>query len=76
MGDEEKALKYYRAAYELDATHLPTLVDRGNLLYRRQQWDEAFKLYQTILVHHRESQSEAQIVEDFHRHRPHQDADR
>jgi tetratricopeptide (TPR) repeat protein len=67
MGDEEKALKYYRAAYELDATHLPTLVDRGNLLYRRQQWDEAFKLYQTILVHHRESQSEEQIVEIFHR---------
>jgi tetratricopeptide (TPR) repeat protein len=67
LGDEEKALKYYRSAYELDATHLPTLVDRANLLYRRQQWDEAFKLYQTILVHHRESQSEAQIVEIFHR---------
>jgi tetratricopeptide (TPR) repeat protein len=67
MGDEEKALKYFRSAYELDATHLPTLVDRGNLLYRRQQWDEAFKLYQTILVHHRESQSEARIVEIFHR---------
>jgi hypothetical protein len=67
LGDEEKALKYYRSAYELDATHLPTLVDRASLLYRRQQWDEAFKLYQTILVHHRESQSEAQIVEIFHR---------
>jgi len=67
LGDEEKALKYYRQAYELDATHLPTLVDRANLLYRRQQWDEAFKLYQTILVHHRESQSEAEIVEIFHR---------
>jgi tetratricopeptide (TPR) repeat protein len=67
LGDEEKALKYYRSAYELDATHLPTLVDRANLLYHRQQWDEAFKLYQTILVHHRESQSEAQIVEIFHR---------
>src|SRR5208283_4918730 len=67
LGDEEKALKYYRSAYELDATHLPTLVDRANLLYRREQWDEAFKLYQTILVHHRESQSEAQIVEIFHR---------
>jgi len=67
LGDEEKALKYYRSAYELDATHLPTLVDRANLLFRRQQWDEAFKLYQTILVHHREQQSEAQIVEIFHR---------
>ena len=67
LGDDEKALKYYRSAYELDATHLPTLVDRANLLYRREQWDEAFKLYQTILVHHRESQSEAQIVEIFHR---------
>ncbi len=67
VGDEDKAIKYYRSAYELDATHLPTLVDRANLLFRRQQWDEAFKLYQTILVHHREQQSEAQIVEIFHR---------
>jgi len=67
LDDQEKALKCYRQAYELDPTHLPTLVDRADLLYRRQQWDEAFKLYQTVMVQHRESQSEAQTVEIFHR---------
>jgi tetratricopeptide (TPR) repeat protein len=67
LGDQDKALKWYRQAYELDPTHLPTLVDRADLLYRRQQWDDAFKLYQTVMVQHRESQSEAQTVEIFHR---------
>ena len=67
LGDEDKALKCYRHAYELDPTHLPTLIDRADLLYRRQQWDDAFKLYQTVIVQHRESQSEARIVEIFHR---------
>ncbi len=67
LGEQDKALKCYRQAYELDPTHLPTLVDRADLLYRRQQWEDAFKLYQTIMVQHRESQSDAQIVEIFHR---------
>ena len=67
LNDQDKALKCYRQAYELDPTHLPTLVDRADLLYRRQQWDDAFKLYQTVMVQHRESQSEAQTVEIFHR---------
>jgi tetratricopeptide (TPR) repeat protein len=67
LGDAEKALRYYKQAYELDSTHLPTLLDRANLLYRREQWDDAFKLYQTILVHHRESQKDSDIVEIFHR---------
>jgi tetratricopeptide (TPR) repeat protein len=67
LGDQDKALKCYRQAYELDPTHLPTLVDRADLLYRREQWEDAFKLYQTVMVQHRESQTDAQIVETFHR---------
>jgi tetratricopeptide (TPR) repeat protein len=67
LGEGDKALRYYKQAYELDSTHLPTLLDRANLLYRREQWDDAFKLYQTILVHHRESQKDSDIVEIFHR---------
>jgi golgin subfamily B member 1 len=67
LGDAEKALRYYKQAYDLDSTHLPTLLDRANLLYRRQAWDDAFKLYQTVLVHHRESQKDSDIVEIFHR---------
>ena len=67
LGDAEKALRHYKQAYDFDSTHLPTLLDRAALLYRREQWDEAFKLYQTILVHHREAQKDSDIVEIFHR---------
>ncbi len=67
LNDQDKALRCYRQAYELDPTHLPTLVDRADLLYRREQWDDAFKLYQTVMVQHRETQSEAETVEIFHR---------
>ncbi len=64
---DDKALTHYRQAYELDSTHLPTLRGMGGLLFRREDWDRAFKIYQTILVHHRESLEEAEIVEIFHR---------
>jgi tetratricopeptide (TPR) repeat protein len=67
LGDAEKALRHYKQAYDFDSTHFPTLLDRAALLYRREQWDEAFKLYQTILVHHREAQKDSDIVEIFHR---------
>ncbi|HEY0707486.1 MAG TPA: tetratricopeptide repeat protein, partial [Polyangia bacterium] len=67
LGDSDKALKHYKQAYDYDPTHLPTLLDRASLLYRREQWDDAFKLYQTILVHHREAQKDQDIVEIFHR---------
>ena len=64
---DDKALTHYRQAYELDSTHLPTLRGMGNLLFRREDWDRAFKIYQTILVHHRESLEPPEIVEIFHR---------
>ncbi|MBM4319602.1 MAG: tetratricopeptide repeat protein, partial [Deltaproteobacteria bacterium] len=64
---DDKALRHYRNAYELDATHLPTLEGLGRLLYKREDWDRAFKIYQTILVHHRDKQTDAQQVEIFFR---------
>ena len=62
LGNNDKALKYYKAAYDLDSTYLPTLLGRAALLYRMEDWEGAFKLYQTVLVHHREG------------HRGHQEA--
>ena len=64
---DEKALNHYKTAYELDSTHLPTLQGMGNLLFRREDWDRAFKIYQTILVHHRENLTEDDVVEIFFR---------
>jgi len=67
MGDSEKALKYYKQSFELDATYLPTLLDRAALLYKLEHWDDAFRIYQTILVHHRDTQKDDQIVDLFFR---------
>ena len=64
---EDKALTHYRHAYELDSTHLPTLQGMGELLYQREDWDRAFKIFQTILVHHREGLPPAAVVEVFFR---------
>ena len=67
LGDNEKALKYYKQSYDLDSTYLPTLVDRAALLYRLEHWDDAFRIYQTILVHHRDTQKDDEIVDIFFR---------
>jgi tetratricopeptide (TPR) repeat protein len=67
LGNPDKALKYYKLAYDLDSTFLPTLLGRAALLYKLEDWEGAFKIYQTILVHHRDSQKESEIVEIFYR---------
>ncbi|HEY6034933.1 MAG TPA: tetratricopeptide repeat protein, partial [Kofleriaceae bacterium] len=50
LGDVAKALAHYKAAFELDPTHLPTLIGRADLLFKTQDWANAGKLYQTILI--------------------------
>ena len=67
LGENEKALKYYKQSYDLDSTYLPTLVDRAGLLYKLEHWDDAFRIYQTILVHHRDTQKDDEIVDIFYR---------
>lgn len=67
LGKNDKALKYYRAAFDIDSQHLDTLLGMADLLHRVEEWDKAFKIYQMILVHHRESHGESQIVDIFYR---------
>jgi tetratricopeptide (TPR) repeat protein len=67
LGENDKALKSYKQSYDLDSTYLPTLVDRAALLYKLEHWDEAFRIYQTILVHHRDTQKDDEIVDIFFR---------
>ena len=50
LGDVNKALGHYRSAYDLDPTHLPTLIGRADLLFKTKDWTNAGKLYQTILI--------------------------
>ena len=67
LGDFQKALGYYKAAYDIDSTYLPTLIGRADLLFKMQDWDNAGKIYQTILVQHRDGQDEADVVRIYNR---------
>src|SRR5213079_2560677 len=67
LGDFQKALGYYKNAYDIDSTHLPTLLGRADLLFKMQDWDNAGKIYQTILVQHRDGQDEADVVRIYNR---------
>src|SRR5262249_43685512 len=67
LGNNDKAIKYYKLAYDLDSTFLPTLLGRAALLYKMEDWEGSFKIYQTLLVHHRDSQKESDVVDLYYR---------
>jgi tetratricopeptide (TPR) repeat protein len=63
QGKRDRALAAYEEAYQLDSTYLPALEGLGNLLTQVQRYDEALKVYQTILIHHREDLTDLEVVE-------------
>jgi golgin subfamily B member 1 len=63
LGKSDKALVEYRRAYELDATYLPALEGLGNLLVKEELWEEALKIYTSILIHHRDGLTDLEVVE-------------
>ena len=65
LGDPERALAAYRRAYELDATYLPALEGLGTLLVQRQAWEEALRIFQSILIHHRDGLTDLEVVETY-----------
>ncbi|HEY8379115.1 MAG TPA: tetratricopeptide repeat protein, partial [Nannocystis sp.] len=67
LGNTDKALKQYKRAYDLDATNREVLVGMADLLFEKEDWDRAFKLYQTILVQHRDTQSSSETVLVYYR---------
>ena len=67
LGDYQKALGYYKNAFDIDSTYLPTLTGRADLLFKMADYDNAGKIYQTILVQHRDGQDEADVVRIYNR---------
>ncbi|MSP17021.1 MAG: tetratricopeptide repeat protein, partial [Myxococcales bacterium] len=67
LSKNEKALKFYKQAHDLDPTSLPTLKARGNLLYKVEDWEGAGRLYQSILVQQRDVQDDGEVVDVYYR---------
>ncbi|HWN71987.1 MAG TPA: tetratricopeptide repeat protein, partial [Haliangium sp.] len=67
LDESDKALQFYEAAYGIDPTYLPTLMGRADLLFKLASWEEAGRIYQTILVQHRDALSEDDVVRIYFR---------
>lgn len=52
LGQEDQALASFRQAYEMDPADPETLKGLSELLYRRGEWDQAFKIYQALTFNH------------------------
>ncbi len=63
LGKGDKALASYRRAYGLDATYLPALEGLGHLLVQQQEWEEALRIFTTVIVHHRDALTDLEVVE-------------
>ena len=63
--NDAETLKHYMEAYKQDSNHLPTLEGLARALYKRGEWDRAFRVYQTILVRFRDQKSVSELVEVF-----------
>lgn len=65
LSKDAKALKNYQRAYEIDATYLPALEGLGAALSKSGRWDDAAKIYQAILIHHRDGLTDAEVVDYY-----------
>ncbi|HJL19199.1 MAG TPA: tetratricopeptide repeat protein [Sandaracinaceae bacterium LLY-WYZ-13_1] len=63
----EAAIKSLTKAYQLDQQHLPTLLKLADAFYQAKDWDKAFKYYQMLLVHHRDSLGRDEITDVFYK---------
>jgi tetratricopeptide (TPR) repeat protein len=65
-GDEAAALQYYTECFDYDATYLPNLFRLGKLHFRKENWDKALKIFQTMLLHQMNIESNEQRVDIFY----------
>ena len=63
--DPDGARSDFEAAHELDATYLPNLISLGQWYFTNTQWDNALKIFQTLLLHQSEIQGTEQKADVF-----------
>lgn len=67
LGREDQALASYHHAYELDPTHTDTLRGLSNLLYKREEWEQAFTIFQALQFNHMDALSNDELVDIYFR---------
>ncbi len=66
-GDTDAAVKALSKAHQLDQQNLPTLIALSNAYYAAKRWDDAFKYFQMVLVHHRDSLEKDDLTDVFYK---------
>ncbi|MBX3245693.1 MAG: tetratricopeptide repeat protein [Myxococcales bacterium] len=67
LAKHEEAIKAFERAYQIDATHLPTVFGVANAYFAAAQWDKAFKFYQMILLHQKDILGDAENTDIYYR---------
>jgi len=65
-GDEAAALEAFQAAYDIDATYLPNLLDLGKYYYHQGEYQDALKTFQTMLLHQMNIKDDAIKVDMYY----------
>lgn len=63
LQDNDSALVHYQKAVDSDSTYLPALEGLSQALLNAEAWEEATKVFQAMLIHHRDSLTESEVVE-------------
>jgi tetratricopeptide (TPR) repeat protein len=50
QGDRTLALQQYQAAYQIDASHAPTLAALGRIWIEASEWEKARRIYRSMLL--------------------------
>ena len=64
-GDGEAARKDFEAAHDLDATYVPNLFSLGKWYFEHEQWEQALKIFQTMLLHQADIKADKDKAEIF-----------
>lgn len=67
LGKSERAVKAFSAAQALDRSNIEAIRSLANAHFDRQDWENAFKNYQLLLVHHKDELDAEGRADLYHR---------
>ncbi|MGM0556432.1 MAG: hypothetical protein ACQEVA_08665 [Myxococcota bacterium] len=66
QGDLAAAREAYESAHKVDATYIPNLLSLGKLEVAQESWDDALKIFQTLLLHQMSIENSEDKVELYY----------